>query len=63
MSFSRSRSVNPCHSKSSEKPQLLNLHEYELYLQDSLPRNAKDYYHSGSNDMITLRENRAPSLV
>jgi (S)-2-hydroxy-acid oxidase len=48
-----------CHNKSNKKPILLNLHEYELYLQDNLPRNAKDYYHSGSNDMITFRENRA----
>lgn len=28
-------------------------------MKHSLPRNAHDYYASGSNDMITLRENRA----
>lgn len=32
--------------------------EYERYAKDNLPRNAHDYYASGSNDMITLRENR-----
>jgi (S)-2-hydroxy-acid oxidase len=32
--------------------------EYEKYAKDNLPKNAHDYYESGSNDMITLRENR-----
>ncbi|KAJ1425269.1 FMN-dependent dehydrogenase-domain-containing protein, partial [Ochromonadaceae sp. CCMP2298] len=32
---------------------------YERYAKNNLPRNAHDYYASGSNDMITLRENRA----
>jgi (S)-2-hydroxy-acid oxidase len=32
--------------------------EYERYAKNNLPRNAHDYYASGSNDMITLRENR-----
>ena len=31
---------------------------YYNMLQKVLPRNANDYYASGSNDMITLRENR-----
>jgi len=37
----------------------VNLAEYERYAKNNLPRNAHDYYASGSNDMITLRENRA----
>jgi FMN-dependent dehydrogenase len=32
--------------------------EYERYAKDTLSRNAHGYYASGSNDMITLRENR-----
>ncbi len=40
-------------------PQPVNLAEFERYAKHSLPRNAHDYYASGSNDMITLRENRA----
>jgi (S)-2-hydroxy-acid oxidase len=43
----------------SRKPKLINLHEYEEYLQNNLPKPVRDYYHSGANDMITLRENRA----
>mmetsp|Transcript_34036 Transcript_34036/g.46733 ORF Transcript_34036/g.46733 Transcript_34036/m.46733 type:complete len:390 (+) Transcript_34036:93-1262(+) len=40
-------------------PAPVNLAEYERYMKNALPRNAHDYYASGSNDMITLRENRA----
>jgi len=40
-------------------PQPVNLAEYERYMKNTLNRNAHDYYASGSNDMITLRENRA----
>lgn len=40
-------------------PAPLNVAEYEKYAKDNLPRNAHGYYASGSNDMITLRENRA----
>ena len=40
-------------------PLPVNLAEYEKYAKNTLPRNAHDYYASGSNDMITLRENRA----
>lgn len=40
-------------------PQPVNLAEYEKYMKNNLPRNAHDYYASGANDMITLRENRA----
>jgi len=40
-------------------PQPVNVAEYEKYAQSVLPKNAFDYYASGSNDMITLRENRA----
>ena len=36
----------------------VNIAEYERYAKDTLPKNAHDYYASGSNDMITLRENR-----
>eukprot|EP01040_Poterioochromonas_malhamensis_P016390 gene16390-18592_t len=45
--------------KTDKKDRLLNLHEYEKYLQDNLSKKVRDYYHSGANDMITLRENRA----
>eukprot|EP01036_Dinobryon_divergens_P032417 gene32417-42000_t len=44
---------------SGSGPTPVNLAEYERYMKHSLPRNAHDYYASGSNDMITLRENRA----
>eukprot|EP01038_Epipyxis_sp_PR26KG_P009045 gene9045-12195_t len=40
-------------------PAPVNLAEYERYAKNVLPRNAHDYYASGANDMITLRENRA----
>jgi (S)-2-hydroxy-acid oxidase len=40
-------------------PAPVNLAEFERYAKNVLPRNAHDYYASGSNDMITLRENRA----
>lgn len=40
-------------------PTPVNLAEYEKYMKNTLPRNAHDYYASGANDMITLRENRA----
>lgn len=39
-------------------PAPINLAEFERYAKNTLPRNAHDYYASGSNDMITLRENR-----
>lgn len=39
-------------------PAPVNVAEYERYAKATLPRNAHDYYASGSNDMITLRENR-----
>ena len=39
-------------------PAPLNVAEYERYAADTLSRNAHGYYASGSNDMITLRENR-----
>lgn len=42
----------------STGPAPVNLAEYERYAKNNLPRNANDYYASGSNDMITLRENR-----
>lgn len=40
-------------------PAPVNVAEYERYAKSTLPRNAFSYYASGSNDMITLRENRA----
>jgi len=39
-------------------PAPVNVAEFERYAKSVLPRNAHDYYASGSNDMITLRENR-----
>ena len=46
-------------SYSTLGPEPVNVAEYERYAKHSLPRNIHDYYASGSNDMITLRENRA----
>ena len=43
---------------SGSGPTPINIAEYERYAKDNLPRNAHDYYASGANDMITLRENR-----
>lgn len=40
-------------------PSPVNVAEYERYAESTLPKNAFGYYASGSNDMITLRENRA----
>jgi (S)-2-hydroxy-acid oxidase len=40
-------------------PTPVNIAEYERYAKSVLPRNAHDYYASGSNDMVTLRENRS----
>lgn len=40
-------------------PEPVNIREYEAYAKATLPKNAFDYYASGANDMITLRENRA----
>ena len=37
----------------------MNIAEYEIFAKEHLPRNAFDYYASGANDMLTLRENRA----
>ncbi|KAI9916663.1 hypothetical protein PsorP6_017903 [Peronosclerospora sorghi] len=36
----------------------LNLLEYEEYAKAYLPKNAFDYYASGADDMVTLKENR-----
>lgn len=36
----------------------VNVREFEAYAKATLPKNAFDYYASGANDMITLRENR-----
>lgn len=43
----------------SQGATMVNLQDYEQYAQDNLPRNASNYYHSGANDMITLRANRS----
>lgn len=40
-------------------PEPVNIAEYERYAKSTLSRNIHGYYASGSNDMITLRENRA----
>lgn len=39
-------------------PDPVNVREMEAYAKATLPKNAYDYYASGANDMITLRENR-----
>ncbi|KAJ0399638.1 hypothetical protein ATCC90586_007011 [Pythium insidiosum] len=36
----------------------LNVLEYEAFAKEYLPKNAFDYYASGADDMVTLRENR-----
>lgn len=40
-------------------PTPVNVWEYEAFAKNMMPKNAFDYYSSGANDMITLRENRA----
>ena len=37
----------------------LNIKEYEEKAKEKLQKNAYDYYASGSNDMITLAENKS----
>lgn len=37
----------------------LNVREYELHAQRSLPKGEFDYFAGGANDMTTLKENRA----
>ncbi len=58
-----SQPVGPVHEQYpttfGSGPAPVNLAEFERYAKNTLPRNAHDYYASGSNDMITLRENRA----
>uniref|UniRef100_A0A6V1QYU9 FMN hydroxy acid dehydrogenase domain-containing protein n=2 Tax=Heterosigma akashiwo TaxID=2829 RepID=A0A6V1QYU9_HETAK len=44
-------------AKSGWEP--VNVREYEAHAAEYMPKNAFDYYASGANDMITLRENRA----
>jgi (S)-2-hydroxy-acid oxidase len=36
---------------------LVNLSDFQKFAENTLPRNAYDYYASGANDMITLRDN------
>ncbi|KAF4320813.1 hypothetical protein BBO99_00002904 [Phytophthora kernoviae] len=36
----------------------LNILEFEQYAKEYLPKNAYDYYASGADDMVTLKENR-----
>ena len=43
----------------SEFEPLVNLFDYEARAHELLPRMAYDYYSSGANDEVTLRENRA----
>lgn len=45
-------------SPAASGPAPVNIAEFERYAKDYLPRNTHGYYASGSNDMITLRENR-----
>lgn len=55
--------IGPCNEQyqlvCGAGPSPVNIAEYEKHAQSKLPKNAFDYYASGSNDMITLRENRA----
>jgi hypothetical protein len=37
----------------------VNVREYEKHAELMLSKNVFDYYASGANDMVTLRENRA----
>lgn len=37
----------------------VNLQEYAVNAKEKIAKNAYDYYASGSNDMITLAENKA----
>lgn len=37
----------------------MNVREFERHAQLMLSKNAFDYYASGANDMVTLRENRS----
>ncbi|RLN95242.1 hypothetical protein BBJ28_00015525, partial [Nothophytophthora sp. Chile5] len=36
----------------------LNVLEYEEYAKEYLPKNAFDYYASGADEMVSLKENR-----
>jgi (S)-2-hydroxy-acid oxidase len=59
MEGSASEPINiPC----GNGPTPVNVWEYEAYAAATLPKNAFDYYSSGANDMITLRENRSVFL-
>ena len=55
--------VGPCNEQymtcATAGPVPVNIAEYEKHAMSKLPKNAFDYYASGANDMITLRENRA----
>lgn len=41
----------------------VNVREFERHAQLMLSKNAFDYYASGANDMVTLRENRRGFLT
>lgn len=41
----------------------MNVREFERHAQLMLSKNAFDYYASGANDMVTLRENRREELL
>jgi isopentenyl diphosphate isomerase/L-lactate dehydrogenase-like FMN-dependent dehydrogenase len=42
-----------------DKRDLVNVFDYEAAAREKLPKTAYDYYRSGANDEITLRENHA----
>jgi 4-hydroxymandelate oxidase len=42
----------------SEQIEAINLCELEMKARELLPQTAYDYYASGANDELTLRENR-----
>ena len=43
----------------TDKRDLVNVFDYEAAARKKLPKTAYDYYRSGANDEITLRENHA----
>lgn len=52
-------SAQPPQAPQSAGWEPVNVREYEKHAELMLSKNAFDYYASGANDMVTLRENRA----
>ena len=53
--------VMSCHTHVAIGWEPVNVREFERHAQLMLSKNAFDYYASGANDMVTLRENRLGS--